>query len=222
MTESDLALFEQKWRKFLKYRWLFSFIPFLDFVLVAGSLASGNVHADSDFDVIVGARNGRIFTVRDFCVFIFGILGIRRKGLAHKKNSRDKICFNHFVTSNAYRLSPPYNDYWIMLYQSIIPVYGDEEAVKKFFAANEWALRKSIFDNRYWRRAGFNPVRSFLEFILSGFLGDFFEKFTKKIQIYAIEKGIQNSFLGFKPRIRYDDEELEFHPDTLRIEHWKK
>ena len=179
----------QKWQKFLKLRPLFAYIPFVDFVLVAGSLALGNAHPDSDFDVIVGARTGKIFTVRDFCVFIFGILGIRRRGIDHKKSSSDKICFNHFVTPNAYRFSPPYNEYWVKLYQNLVPVYGNEEAVRDFFRVNDWAPRKRIFNEKCWQKTRFNLIRSFLEFVLSGFLGDFFENFTKKIQIWAIERG---------------------------------
>ena len=42
--------------------WLFRLIPFVDFILVAGSMAMGNPCEDSDFDVIVGVRRGRIFS----------------------------------------------------------------------------------------------------------------------------------------------------------------
>src|SRR3989344_1192370 len=38
--ESNLS--EKKWRKFLSRVWLFKFIPFVDFVLASGSLATGN------------------------------------------------------------------------------------------------------------------------------------------------------------------------------------
>ena len=61
-------------------------------------------------------------------------------------------------------------------------------------------------------------MKRFLEFLLIGPIGNFFENFTKKIQILAIKNGIEGGTLGHNPRIRYDDEELEFHPDTQRIE----
>lgn len=224
-------LLTEKWRKFLRLRPVFSFIPFLDFVIVSGSLALGNVHENSDFDVIVGARKGKIFTVRAFCVFIFGILGLRRKGIDHKAVSSDKVCFNHFVTPKSYRLSPPYGDYWKKLYQNLVPVYGKEKAVKDFFKANsDWAPRKVTFDEKYWQSANINPaggthmyttwlLKTLFEFILQGWLlGRIFEKFVKIIQLHFIKKGIKNGALGFKPRVRYGDKELEFHPDTSRIE----
>lgn len=213
------TILEKKWRKFLKYRFLFGFIPFLDFVVASGSLAFGNVHEKSDFDVIVGAKGGRIFTVRAFCIFIFGILSLRRRGIDHKSVSSDKVCFNHFVTPESYCLSPPYNNYWIKLYENLEPVYGKEGAVREFFEANsEWAPRTKIFNTVHWRSEKPDLIKKILEFILSGPLGTFFENFTKKIQVSVIKKGIENGALGYKPRIRYDNEELEFHPDTRRIE----
>ncbi|MFH0712788.1 MAG: hypothetical protein V2A55_02985 [Candidatus Jorgensenbacteria bacterium] len=222
---SDGNILEEKWRKFLRLRFIFSFVPFLDFVIVSGSLATGRVHESSDFDVIIGARRGKIFTVRAFCVFIFGILGVRRRGMDEKKVSSDKVCFNHFVTPESYRLSLPYNDYWKKLYESLVPVCGKEDAVRGFFRANDWAVptgrqapRDKIFEEKYWHPMGFSPVRAFFELVLSGWLGRIFEKLVKSIQIRSIEKGIKNGVLGFKPRLRYSDKELEFHPDTRRIE----
>ncbi len=214
-------LLSRKWSKFLRYRRFFSFVPFLDFVIIAGSLALGNVHENSDFDVIVGVRAGRIFTVRAFCLFIFGALGLRRKGKDGKAASSDKVCFSHFVTPAAYRLSPPYNDYWRALYHGIAPVYGREKAVREFFKANDWVGGKPAADWKRFKPTIFNPARIFLEFVLHEFLGDIFEKFVKKIQLERIKKSLKRD-AGYKPRLRYDDEELEFHPDTRRIEEMLK
>jgi hypothetical protein len=213
-------LLQRKWQKFLRIRWIFSFIPFLDFVLIAGSMALKDVNEDSDFDVIIGAREGRIFTVRAFCVFIFGLLGLRRKGTNHEGAASDKVCFSHFVTSKSYRLSPPHNDYWKVLYENVVPVYGRERAVENFFKANsDWISRKGVFNEEHWKRKNLNVVGLFFEFILQKWLlGWFFEKFVKRIQLHYIKKGIKNGALGYKPRVRYDDKELEFHPDTRRIE----
>src|SRR3989344_9230759 len=99
LKESAQEVFlDKKWKKLLKKIWLFKFIPGVDFVLVAGSLATGNVNKDSDFDVIVGAKQGRIFTARFLSVLFFGLFGWRRRKLSHKESARDKICLNHFIT----------------------------------------------------------------------------------------------------------------------------
>lgn len=214
-----MTLHEQKWQKFLERVWPFKFIPFVDFVLAAGSFATGNMNENSDFDVIVGVRQGRIFTARFFCWLTFGMFGWRRKGTDHKKSAKDKICFNHFVTLTAYRLSPPYNEYWKNLYQSLVPVYGDPATIQKFFDANsDWAnsvnISKYLKDPRYkYQKKGL--IARIREWILGGWFGDQLEK-LKFIQIYFIERSFKNA--GHKPRIIYNDNELEFHPDTKRID----
>lgn len=214
-------ILQKKWQRLLQHRRFFHLIPFIDFVLVSGSMALGTAREESDFDVIVGARAGRIFTVRFLSIITFGLLGIRRKGVDHKKEARDKICFNHFVTPRGYILDSPYGEYWVMLYQNLIPLYGSERAVKAFFAANKWAGRKNVTFDARWSKERKSFMASTLETLLSGGLGDWFERLFRTYQIKRIEKGISNGALGYKPQIVYDDTELRFHVDTKRIEEMK-
>lgn len=210
-------LYKKKWQKFLRRIWPFRFIPFVDFVLAAGSLATGNMREESDFDVIVGVRQGRIFTARVFCILAFGMFGWRA---VHKRSNskkwRDKICFNHFVTPNAYRLSPPHNEYWKKLYLNLVPVYGDTRIIQRFFQANaDWMGEARLYQNDPRHLYKFpSSFKVFLEWILGGKFGDQLQR-LKFIQIYFIRRG---SAGGYKPRIIYNDNELEFHPDTKRIE----
>lgn len=210
------VLFDKKWLQFFKLAHFFRNLPFIDFVLGAGSMALGNVHQDSDFDVIVGAKAGRIFTARFFCVLMFGLLGRRRQKLSHKEAASNKICFNHFVTTQSYRLKPPHNIYWQELYKNLVPIYGQKEKIREFFKANDWMDERIYSDDL--RHQFYQPsfVGLFLESILRGGFGDFIEKILKQIQIKRIENGLKNS-LGFEPRLIFNDTELEFHPDTLRI-----
>ena len=130
------VLHDEKWVKFLKRAGLFRHLPFVDFVLGAGSLATGRVSPDSDFDVIVGVRQGRIFTARFFAILAFGFFGWRRRRLNHHEAARDKVCLNHFVTPLAYRLPPPYSHSLRELYKNLVPVWGDMEKINAFFMAN--------------------------------------------------------------------------------------
>ena len=214
------VLFDQKWIKFLRRDWLFKHLPFTEFVLASGSLALGNVRPESDFDVIVGVRQGRIFTVRFFCWLIFGMFGWRA---VHKGNNskkwRDKICFNHFVTPAAYRLSPPHKEYWKNLYQNLVPVYGEPEVIQKFFDANaDWLQERRMYitDKRHvYKKKGF--LKRFWEWRWFGIWADWTEKLLKAVQTMRIENSIKKQS-GYKPRIIYNDNELEFHSDTKRIE----
>ncbi len=214
------VLHDEKWVKFLRRTRLFHWIPFVDLALAAGSMAMGNVKPQSDFDVIVGVKTGRIFTARFFAVLAFGLFGWRRKKLSHKEEAADKVCLNHFVTAKAYRLSGPHDAYWQKLYQSLVPIFGSSEVINNFFQANgDWmgAMRVFVDDLRHNREGAAWP-RVCVEKILAGRLGDRLEGWLRKIQIRRIERGLRNDPPGYKPRIIYGDEELEFHPDTRRTE----
>ena len=207
----------QKWEKFLRRVKPFRFVPFVEFVLAAGSLATGKVREGSDFDVMVGVRQGRIFIARFFAVVVFKIFGYHRRGIDHKDDVSDKICLNHFVTKKRYKLNPPYTGTWTELYQSLVPVMGDENKISQFFEANDWMKPRRIYkrDERYIERDN-SLVKSFLEWILGGKLGDLLER-LKFIQIYQIKRGLDKT-LGYKGRVFWSDDELEFHSDRSKFE----
>lgn len=211
-------LYDLKWKKFLKRVRPFRLVPFVDFVLAAGSLATGKIHEGSDFDVMVGVRQGRIFTSRFFSATTFELFGYRRRGSNHKENASDKICLNHFITEKAYRLRPPYDGTWMELYQSLVPIMGDEDKIKRFFDENDWVDPKRIYkrDVRYIE-ASTSSIKRFLEHILGGKMGDVLEKTLKRMQVARIEAGLIKA-LGTKGRVYWSDDELEFHPDRGKFE----
>lgn len=205
-------------------------------------MATGNVKPDSDFDVIIGARYGRIFTVRFFCTLAFGLFGWRRKrlhmtdpnqqinpnsqnnsNLPNKKFDRsvaDKVCLNHFVTEKSYRLSPPHNPYWKNLYQNLVPIFGESEKISKFFIANNsWLSQPKFYtdDLRHFYKTA-SWARGVREWLLGVAFGDWVEKVLRRAQIARIERSLKTDPPDYKPRIKYNDEEMEFHPDTRRIE----
>lgn len=183
-------------------------------------MALGNVNPASDFDVIVGARSGRIFTARFFCVLAFGLFGWRRSKLSHKESAADKICLNHFVTEKSFQLSSAHDAYWQKLYQNLVPLFGDLEKINQFFAANNnWLPRPKFYvdDLRHLHKAS-SWVKKVREWILGGIFGDWLEKVLRRVQIARIERSLKTDPPGYKPRIKYNNDELEFHPDTRRIE----
>ncbi len=189
-------------------------VPFVDFILVAGSIATGNVKPESDIDLIVGCRAGRIWTVRLMMVTFLEITGVRRRDEDTKQDSSNKICLNHFVTPTSYCLRPPYNSYWVNLYQKLIPFGGDNNAIRTFFTANaDWA---GPHPNVREVSSLENGAREFFELILRGSFGNFIENAARKAQLKRIAK--KSVSPEAKPRVRFDNEELEFHPDTTRIE----
>ncbi len=212
------SVFDKKWLRLRSLVGHVRYIPFVDFVLVSGSMATGEATEESDFDLLVGARAGRIFTVRFFVAGLFELLGVRRRGIDGKSKSRDKVCLNHFVTPESYRLGEPHNEYWAHLYRHLVPVYGKKEAIEAFFNANAWA-HEPIYRGLSSIRREWSLISAVGEWLFGGRLGNWLEKRLRRYQVKRIEKNLASS-LGYKPIVRYDDAELRFHTDTKRIEEW--
>ena len=216
---AQAVLYDKKWIKFLRMTWLFRYIPFVDLVFAAGSMATGDVDQLSDFDVIVGARQGRIFTARFFAVLFFGFFGWRRTRLSYGEFAADKVCLNHFVTPAAYRLAPPYTDSWRELYRNLVPLYGAKDVINQFWAMNTDLLKERVTfrDDLRYDRSQKKLFVLWFEFMLCGYVGDVFERVVRSVQILKIERGLSAS-LGVNPRIIYTDNELEFHPDRRKFD----
>lgn len=209
------VLLDKKWKIFFCQAHLFRFLPFVDGALAAGSMALGNVHESSDFDVIVVCRNGRIFTARAWCILFFSLFGKRRKKLTHKEEASNMICLNHFVTRNSFCLAPPHNLYWQELYKNLVPVYGGDVTIQEFFEANSWADReKYIGDIRHKQKSSL--FKKAIELMLGGAFGNVLERGFRQMQLRRIKNNLAKES-GFEPRLKVSDEELEFHPDTKRI-----
>lgn len=216
MSEDEKILRERKWKKLLKYRPLFNFVPFLDFALVAGSMAYGEISENSDFDFILGAKTGRIFTTRFFCFLIFGLAGVRRAKHDAGESLKDKVCFNHFVTRESYKFIHAPNLYSQNLYENLIPFFGSREKINEFFKTNSALIKNPNHSWEKWQKNRFNFFRFIVENLLSWHLGNFSEKILKIIQVRRIKNNFKKHGAGSMPRLCYNDRELEFHPDISR------
>jgi len=232
--ERRQVLYDKKWHCFIKRARLFRHLPFIEFAFGAGSMALGNVVTTSDFDVLVGVKPGRIFTARFFAAVGFSLFGWRRSKMDHRDTATDKICLNHFVTPQTYRLTQTVNTYWQDLYSNLVPIYGNNDLVQQFFKANaDWMIKPVIYsgDMRHQYHTP-SKFKIFLESWLSGHFGNWFEKKLKHLQVRRIKKGLKavkqgvphhialgkGRALTLPPLIRYNDNELEFHPDAAVIE----
>ncbi len=218
--KQDLLL-DEKWKLLMKRTRWFRFIPFIEFIVASGSMAIGNVHEGSDFDVLVGVREGRIFTVRYLLNFIFSLLGARR--LDDKEGtSPDKLCFNHFVTERTFA-KEPFNFYRAELYRTMVPIYGDRAALKRFFAANAWSganTERNLEDLRFEKKRS-NIGGKVLEYILKGRFGNFIERRVfMPIAMRRLDAYIRTKVKG--GRVVTSEQELEFHFELPHEERFAK
>lgn len=202
-------LLDKKWKKLMALARWFRHIPFIEFVLVSGSMSMGNVHDRSDFDVITGVRKGRIFTTRYIVSALFSLLHARRLDDL-QESSPDKLCFNHFVTEQTYE-KEPHNYYRHELYRNLVPLWGSDTALKKFIARNAWAdmFEFAALDTHRVTKEK-SRIAKALEYIFDGRMGDAVEQriarpiAMRRLAAYRARKGDGE-------RVVIADEELEFH-----------
>ena len=211
-------IWDQKWKKARKIFWIMQVVPFSKLVMGSGSFSLGNTRKDSDVDLMIVSKKGRIWTVRTFFTLLTSLLGVRR----YKDKTEDKICLNHYITDKSLRI-PFESIYTAHLYCHILSVYDSEEdrkLFKKFQEENEW-MKKYLQNYEFSNLEGvrsikrnkiLNSVSKFFEFILSGKIGDYFERKMSKVQTKRIKKDPLNIKKG--GRITISDDQLEFHPNS--------
>jgi predicted nucleotidyltransferase len=111
---------------------LLSFVPFVRMVGVTGSLAMKNGDRESDWDLFVVLRAGRIWVGRTLLTGFLHIIGKRRHGKYH----RDRACLNYYVSEDALEISTK-DLFSAHEYRFLIPIVG-EEMFRRFELKNRW------------------------------------------------------------------------------------
>ncbi|PIR04882.1 MAG: hypothetical protein COV57_02170 [Candidatus Liptonbacteria bacterium CG11_big_fil_rev_8_21_14_0_20_35_14] len=200
------VVYDKKWFLFLKRVAVFRYMPFIRLVFGAGSMALKNVHKNSDFDVLICAKHGRIFTVRFLSIILTALLRIRR----NKYRSSNCLCLNHFITLKSYKLSPPYDVSWMELYKNLVPIYGQKEAILNFLTQNNWAGEITYKNDLRHIYEGGNKFSIYLEKVLGGRVGDLLERVFKYLLLLKFYR-FNNLPKSRRDRIIISDEEMELH-----------
>ena len=208
------------WRKVHIFLPFIRLIPFIRMVGVCNTLAFNNPTRDSDIDLFIIAKRGRLFFVRFLTVALFSLLGVRRHG---RKISR-RFCLSLYVDEENLNLQTIhlskddiYLPYWIL---TMKPVYG-ETTYRKFMDANSWIgeyfHHHAGFSHDFWQRGKVTgTMASVLEFLMKGRIGSFIEKLLESYQRKRHRKKI--STLPESASIVVNSHMLKFHNIDRRKE----
>lgn len=177
------------WNKSRKYIKFLQIIPFVRMVSVCNNLAFGLADEQSDIDIFVVAKTGRLFLVRTFITLIFSLLGVRR----HGDKIHQRFCLSFFVDDSALDLSKIaidkdiYLAYWI---KSQVPFINDGVSLQ-LLKENGWAKKYFENENDFFIRSNeimpmykkYSFFMNIFGFTLSGFFGNMIENVLKKWQI---------------------------------------
>lgn len=209
-----IKLAEEKWKKARRYLFWIQMVPYVEAALASGSLALGHTSEESDLDVLIVTKAGRIWSTRLLIFVLFGLMGVRRR--KEQVVAPDKICPNHYITSRSLRI-PLASLYNAQTYAHLIPVYvrGDR-ILEDFWRENSWVgdylqnwERPDSYQGREVKPSLFlKTVGVVAEAILDFTLGHFLEKIARKIQRRRIKTDLPG-------RIALSDQQLEFHPYSV-------
>ena len=170
------------WRRVDNYLSVLQMVPFVRMVAVCNNLAFGKVDEDSDIDLFIVAKPGRLFFVRTFVTVLLHLLGVRR----HGRKIAGRFCLSFFVDEAECDLSKIaikddlYLAYWIKSMKPVI-VNGFADI---FYRENSWAKDYfansadfGVADDRILSQNPLNAaLRSLFSVAFTGFFGDFLEK----------------------------------------------
>lgn len=232
-SRSDLAeqrigrekISSKKWKKIRRAAVLLQAVPFLRLIFVSGSLAQNTCHSESDLDLLIVARSGRIWTTRFLTAILTHVLGLRR----HGEKIKDRVCLNHYITDKSLQIPPAGRSlYTAQIYNQLVLLFEKEPNLfPRFKEENGWIkdyfvqypvhpTHKQSVCEANLRRIKEMRVLFFLaqaaEFVLKGYLGDRLEAFLGRVQGSKIQKNpmTHQSSAG----IFVSGDRLRFHPES--------
>jgi len=167
----------------LKYGRILGLLPFIRMVALTGSLAVMNSSKNADFDYMLVAVPGRVWTARAFALLFNRFTRL----------FRHTLCPNLIVSETALVWSR-HDLYYARELCQMVPIIGFN-VYQKLMKANEWV--KEFLPNAFLESTSLllensqkrtSALQSFLEFPLSDKLGDKFEQWEMNRKIARFSK----------------------------------
>lgn len=210
-----------------KIRW----VPFLRAVFVCNTLAGPGLKEESDIDVFIIARRGRIWLARFLATLVLKFFRLR----TFKNKTKDKVCLSFYVTDDNLNLSKialdedlsgvalaktdVYLMYWLA---QLIPIYDPDNLRSSIQRANQWVekyLHSAFVPYELSERLRVSNdavskfVKNLLEKIWGGSYGDLMEKQAREAQKIRIKTNYDAA------GIIVSEQMLKFHENDRRAEY---
>ena len=186
---------------------ILSILPSIRMIGITGSLAMSNAKKDSDIDLIIITKHGKLWSTRLAAYILLKLtnISIRKPG---EINQKDKLCLNIWLDeSDVAWPKKDQNVYTAHEILHIIPILNRMNTHEKFLYKNKWALR-------YWPNVlKINLKDDRLEYSKHMNLS-FFELIFYNIQRYYLKSKLTNECVSFTRAV--------FHPRNLGQEIMKK
>lgn len=179
---------------------IISLIPAVKMIGLTGSLAMGNAEKNSDIDLLIIAKRGRLWSSRVFTYLLLKLFGFKLRSPGTSKQ-KDRLCLNIWLDeSNLLWSKKDRNFFTAHEILQIVPLFNKERTYEYFLARNRWALD-------FWPNAvEIRPVNKDLSHKRSEIL-DRIESLAYKIQYLYMRRKITNEIVTPTRAV--------FHPNNL-------
>ncbi len=221
--EVSLRMNRQLWEKVHSFRFLFRLVPFVKMIAVCNRLAFGHARRQSDIDLFVVAKSGRLFFVRTIFAFFLQIFGVR----LHDDKTKGRFCLSFLVSEDSLNFEDiaekPVDVYLAYWAASLRPIVDLDQTHREFLTVNQWyhnAVSLPLLDAPFHTRS---LSQRFFEWVFGGIVGDFCEK---RLCAFQMKRALKKWNTLERPHgtiIREDM--LKFHyPDKRReiAQQWMK
>lgn len=213
---------EKKLRLARKLGRMLAAVPFIQGVFVCNTVASGWPQINSDIDLFVVAKPGRLWFARSVFTALTSLLNRRRHGTV----IADHLCLSFYATPpafnlNSVRITTPdiYLVYWL---QALIPMYADPKVLPDLLTANSWIKEyvpnfesRPLFQRTVLAPFGLNFFKKTTERLLADRFGNWVEKVAKRYQHRRIDRQAHQA----PPHVVISDSMLKFHEADRREEY---
>lgn len=192
---------KKKMEKAKRIASLLSFIPFIQFVGVSGSLSMDNSRRNDDIDLFIVTARKRLWITRFLVVIFLNIVGQRRK--PKDIFTTDKICPNMFVNEDCMKITKR-NLFSAHEIVQVKPLWNKNSTYEKFLAENIWV--KNFLPNSipyYSEKILSSEIvgrYSVLEFLLDKVEILFYFFQYAYMQRHKTSEDVQLSIAAFHPR----------------------
>jgi hypothetical protein len=209
-----------------KMRW----IPFVQAVFLCNTVAAGSAAEESDIDVFVVVKHGRIWITRFLVTTVLALFRLRR----NKTSIANKICLSFYVTDTHLDLSGVainapdiYLIYWI---DQLVPLYDPDNILHEIHTKNNWV--KKYIPNAFLEYDLIecfsvketkisNIICHIFETMWRGGYGDLLEKQARDLQKQKMKKNLGSKQDDDSTDVVISDTMLKFHENDQR-EFFKK
>ncbi|HYE59755.1 MAG TPA: hypothetical protein VEA18_01060 [Candidatus Kapabacteria bacterium] len=232
--QARVWLTEQKYRVAKRAARKMRYLPFVRAVFVCNTVAMGCPKEESDIDVFIVVKEGRLWVTRLLVTIWLSLWRLRRS----KRHIADRVCLSFYHTDKTVDLSSiqlfPDDIYLIYWIDQLLPLYDPDHLAKQVREENSWirqwiplsqtspgvTSRWSIQDTGLSR-----TLRSVGTFFLSGPVGMFCEQVSKQAQQWKMRRNTKSIQSEPDTRVIINDTMLKFHENdrrTLYRDAWLK